>query len=52
LAALREHGPSPLHRQSFAPVWNAPVPQEVLSFMLEVGKEEEEEEILEEAEAT
>ncbi len=35
LAALREHGPSPLHRQSFAPVWNAPVPQEVLSFMLE-----------------
>lgn len=35
LAALREHGPSPLHRQSFAPVWNAPVPQEVLSFMLQ-----------------
>jgi ribonuclease HII len=35
LAALREHGPSPLHRQSFAPVWNAPIPQEVLSFMLE-----------------
>jgi ribonuclease HII len=35
LAALREHGPSPLHRQSFAPVWNASVPQEVLSFMLE-----------------
>ena len=35
IAALREHGPSPLHRQSFAPVWNAPVPQEVLSFMLE-----------------
>ena len=35
LAALREHGPSPLHRQSFAPVWNAPVPQEVLNFMLE-----------------
>ena len=35
LAALREHGPSPLHRQSFAPVWNAPVPQDVLSFMLE-----------------
>lgn len=39
LAALREHGPSPLHRQSFAPVWNAPVPQEVLAFML--GEEEE-----------
>ena len=34
LAALREHGPSPLHRQSFAPVWNTPVPQEVLAFML------------------
>jgi ribonuclease HII len=34
LAALREHGPSPLHRQSFAPVWQAPVPQEVLEFML------------------
>jgi len=35
LAALREHGPSPLHRQSFAPVWQAPVPQEVLQFMLQ-----------------
>jgi len=35
LAALREFGPSPLHRQSFAPVWHAPVPQEVLEFMLE-----------------
>jgi ribonuclease HII len=35
IAALREHGPSPLHRQSFAPVWNNPVPQEVLEFMLE-----------------
>jgi len=35
LAALREHGPSPLHRQSFAPVWNALVPQEVLEFMLQ-----------------
>lgn len=34
LAALREHGPSPLHRQSFAPVWSAPVPQEVMAFML------------------
>jgi ribonuclease HII len=40
LAALREHGPSPLHRQSFAPVWNAPVPQEVLAFMLREGEEE------------
>jgi ribonuclease HII len=34
LAALREHGPSPLHRQSFSPVWSAPIPQEVLGFML------------------
>jgi len=48
LAALREHGPSPLHRQSFAPVWNAPVPQEVLSFMLEEPAEEVEAEALEE----
>ncbi len=42
LAALREHGPCPLHRQSFAPVWNAPVPQDVLAFMLEedVGEAE------------
>lgn len=35
LAALREHGPSPLHRQSFAPVWQAPVPQEIFEFMLQ-----------------
>ena len=35
IAALRQNGPSPLHRQSFAPVWNAPVPQEVLGFMLD-----------------
>ena len=40
LAALREHGPSPLHRLSFAPVWNAPVPQEVLSFMQEEAAED------------
>jgi len=33
LAALREHGPSPLHRQSFSPVWSAPIPQEVFGFM-------------------
>jgi hypothetical protein len=32
---LREFGPSPLHRQSFAPVWNSAHPQEVLEFMLE-----------------
>lgn len=35
IAALRQYGPSPLHRQSFAPVWMAPAPQEVLEFMLE-----------------
>ncbi len=35
LAALREHGPCPLHRQSFAPVWLNPVPQEVFQFPLE-----------------
>ena len=40
LAALREHGPSPLHRQSFSPVWKAPVPQEVLGFMLDSTSEE------------
>ena len=40
LAALREHGPSPLHRQSFAPVWQNPVPQEVFAFMAEDAVEE------------
>ena len=50
LAALREHGPSPLHRQSFAPVWKAPVPQEVLSFMLEEQDSAEEEMLAEAAE--
>ena len=43
LSALTEHGPSPLHRQSFAPVWQNPVPQEAFAFM--------EEEIAEEAAA-
>ena len=33
LAALRELGPTPLHRQSFAPVWQNPVPQELFAFM-------------------
>ena len=40
LAALREHGPSPLHRQSFAPVWQNPVSQEAFAFMNEDEKEE------------
>jgi len=35
LAALREHGPCPLHRQSFAPVWQNPVPQDAFGFMAE-----------------
>ena len=35
LAALREHGPTALHRQSFAPVWQNPVPQEVFAFLEE-----------------
>ena len=39
---LREHGPSPLHRQSFAPVWMASHPQEVLDFMLEEKEAPEE----------
>jgi len=43
LAALRDHGPSPLHRQSFAPVWQAPVPQEVLQFMLQEDADAQEE---------
>ena len=35
LAALRELGPTALHRQSFAPVWQNPVPQEAFAFMTE-----------------
>jgi len=48
VAALREHGPSPLHRQSFAPVWSAPIPQEVLGFMLDeaVAADDSAEEVL------
>jgi len=37
LKALRELGPTPLHRMSFAPVWMATQPQAVLGF---VGEEE------------
>jgi len=48
IKALREIGPSPLHRQSFAPVWMASTPQDVLEFMLEETAETEApEEILE-----
>ena len=32
LAALLEYGPTPLHRQSFAPVWNNPAEQDVFEF--------------------
>jgi ribonuclease HII len=39
LRVLREKGPTPLHRLSFAPVWTSSAPQEVLEFML--GEEEE-----------
>ena len=42
LAALREHGPSPLHHQWFAPqLWNAPVPQDVLAFMLQEDEDDQ-----------
>jgi ribonuclease HII len=44
--ALREHGPSPLHRQSFAPVWMASSPQEVLAFMLQDEAQEGQEELV------
>jgi ribonuclease HII len=37
LMALRELGPTPLHRQSFAPVWQNPVPQEAFAFMDEAS---------------
>jgi ribonuclease HII len=33
LLALQEYGPSPLHRQSFAPVWRNPAPQSELVFV-------------------
>jgi ribonuclease HII len=39
LKSLQEHGPSPLHRQSFAPVWSLSAPQELLEFMVEVSGE-------------
>lgn len=35
ILGLREFGPSPMHRQSFAPVWTASVSQELLRFMQE-----------------
>jgi len=43
LAALRELGPTPLHRQSFAPVWQNPVAQEAFAFAADETAELEEE---------
>lgn len=43
LKVLREKGPTPLHRLSFAPVWTSSAPQEVLEFMLEEAPESPEE---------
>ncbi len=34
LAALQQYGPTPLHRQSFAPGWSHPVQQEAFDFDL------------------
>jgi ribonuclease HII len=34
LENLALHGPSTMHRQSFAPVWDSTRPQELLEFML------------------
>jgi ribonuclease HII len=46
LKALRELGPTPLHRQSFAPVWQSPVPQEAFAFMDEEAAQDAVEEQL------
>jgi ribonuclease HII len=46
LKALRELGPTPLHRQSFAPVWQNPVPQEAFAFMDEEAAQDAVEEAL------
>jgi ribonuclease HII len=40
LAALKEHGPTPLHRLSFAPVWMTSVQQEAFGFMAEEEADE------------
>jgi ribonuclease HII len=45
IAALREHGPCPLHRQSFTPVWNNPVPQDLMGLVLEEGPQDPLEEL-------
>ncbi|HUQ49783.1 MAG TPA: ribonuclease HII [Terriglobales bacterium] len=38
LAALKQFGPTPLHRMSFAPVWTSHQSQETLAFMTESGE--------------
>jgi ribonuclease HII len=48
LRMLREKGPTPLHRLSFAPVWTSSAPQEVLEFMLEEKAETDAAEIVQE----
>lgn len=40
LRMLRDKGPTPLHRLSFAPVWTSSAPQEMLDFMLEEESQE------------
>ena len=39
LAALREHGPTPLHRRTFAPVWMAEQSKEMLAFLADESVE-------------
>jgi ribonuclease HII len=39
IAALKEHGPTPLHRRTFAPVWMAEQSQELLAFMADENLE-------------
>jgi ribonuclease HII len=40
LAALRDHGPTPLHRLSFAPVWMSAAPQEACDLEDEIFEEQ------------
>lgn len=39
LAGLREHGPTPQHRQSFAPVWSLAATQQDLEFLEDAPEE-------------
>lgn len=38
IAALQQYGPTPLHRQSFAPVWQNPTEQEAFAFVEEEAR--------------